>query len=213
MHGRHLREEAALAAVGALVEHEPAAAGHELAVLAGACLELDHHALAPVPDREELLRPREDELDRPSGGAGERGDVTLEMEVALGSETAAEERNDHAHVRLRDLQHVRHSGACGIGHLCRRPHGDAVSLPLGDDRTRLDRDSLHRVGDEAALDDDVRARHGSIGVALHDRRVAESVALCAAEFLGGSVRLPLGVDERGVVSQSRRRSRGRGSGS
>ena len=64
VHGRHLGEEAALAAVGAAVEDEAAAAGHERPVAAGAGLELDHHPLAAVVGRDELLLAREDELHR-----------------------------------------------------------------------------------------------------------------------------------------------------
>ena len=107
VHRGHLREEAALAAVRAAVEHEPRPAGDERAVRAGAGLELDHHALAPVADREELLAAREDELHGTPGRACERCDVTFEVEVALRAEAAAEERDDHANVRLRDAERVR----------------------------------------------------------------------------------------------------------
>ena len=39
---------------------------------------------------DELLVPAEDQPDRPPGGPGERGDVRLEVEVALAAEAAAE---------------------------------------------------------------------------------------------------------------------------
>ena len=101
MHGRELGEEAALAAVGAAVEDEPPTAGDERPVAAGAGLELDHHPLAPVVGRDELLLATEDELHRASCGARERGHVALVVEVALGAEAAAEQGDDDPHVRLR----------------------------------------------------------------------------------------------------------------
>ena len=87
-------------------------------------LELDHHALAAVADREELLVAREDELHRPLGRARERRDVALEVEVALRAEAAAEQRHDHADVRLRDPERVRDPGARGVGDLRGRPDRD-----------------------------------------------------------------------------------------
>src|SRR5256885_5590395 len=51
MHRGELGEEAALAAVGAAVEHEPAAAGDDPPVRPRAALELDHHSLAAVVPR------------------------------------------------------------------------------------------------------------------------------------------------------------------
>ena len=104
-----------------------------------------------MADGEELLASREDELHRPSGGARERGDVTFEVEVALRAEPAAEERHDHAHVRLGDAERLGDAGAGGVRHLGRRPDGDLVALPLRDDRARLDRHALHGVGDVPAL--------------------------------------------------------------
>ena len=97
-------------------------------------------------------------LHRPPCGARERGDVALEVEVALRAEAAAEERDDHANVRLGDPERVGDAGARGVRHLRRRPDGHAVALPLRDDRARLDRDALHRVGDVAAADDGVGSR-------------------------------------------------------
>jgi hypothetical protein len=55
VHGGDLGEEAALAAVGAAVDHEPAAAGEDRAVLLHTGLELEDHALAPMVGRDELL--------------------------------------------------------------------------------------------------------------------------------------------------------------
>ena len=202
VHRRHLREEAALAAVGALVEHEPRLAGDERAVGAGAGLEFDHHALAPVADGEELLAPREDELDGAARRARERGHVALEVEVALGAEAAAEQRDDDADVRLGDLERVGDAAAGGVRHLGRRPHRHLVALPLRDDRARLDRDAVDGIGHVAALDDDVGARERRLDVALHDRRVAERVAV-AAERLVALVALPVGVDEGRVVRERR----------
>ena len=94
----------------------------------------------------------------PPRRARQRGDVPLEVEVALGPEAAAEQRHDDPDVRLRDLQHVGDAVARGVRHLRRRPDGDPVALPLRDDGARLDRHALHGVGHVAALDDDVGAR-------------------------------------------------------
>ena len=200
VHRGHLCEEAALAAVGALVEDEPGLAGDERAVCPGAGLELDHHPLAPVADREELLAPGEDELDRAACRACECCDVALEMEVALGAEAAAEQRHDDADVRLGDLERVGNARAGRVRHLGGRPHGDPVALPLRNDCTRLDGDALDGVGDVAALDDDVGACERGLDVALDDRRVAERVVV-AAEGLDALVRLPVGMNEGCVVCE------------
>ena len=202
VHRGHLREEASLAAIGALVEHEPCLAGDERAVGARAGLELDHHALAPVADGEELLAPGEDELDRAARHARECRDVALEMEVAFGAEAAAKERHDDADMRLGDLERVGNASAGRVRNLGRRPHGDLVALPLSDNRTRLDRDALDGVGHIAPLDDDVGACERSLDVTLDDRRVAEPVAV-AAERLVALVGLPVGMDEGGIVGERR----------
>ena len=107
-----------------------------------------------------------------------------------------------AHVRLGDLERVGDAAARRVRHLGRRPDGHLVALPLRDDRARLDRDALHRVGHVAALDDDVGAGERRVDVALDDRRVAERVAV-AAERSSRLVRLPVGMDERGVVGERR----------
>src|SRR5256885_15081149 len=60
MHRGELGEEAALAAVGAAVEHEPAAAGDDRPVPPRAALALDHHSLAPGGPRDEFLLARGD---------------------------------------------------------------------------------------------------------------------------------------------------------
>src|SRR5918992_1311892 len=86
--------------------------------------------------RDELLLPREDELDGPPGGTRQGGDVALEVEVALRAEAAAEERDDDADVRLRNLEHLRDSAPRSERNLRRRPDGDAVALPLREDRAR-----------------------------------------------------------------------------
>ena len=200
VHRGHLREEAALAAVGALVEHEPRLARDERPVRARSRLELDHHALAAVADGEELLAAREDELDRPPRRARERGDVRLEVEVALGTEAAAEERHDDANARLGNLQGVSDTAASRVRHLRRRPHRELVSLPLRDDRAWLDRDALDRVGHVAPLHDDIGACEGRVGVSLDDRRVAERVAV-APELVDAVVAFPVGVDERRIVGE------------
>src|SRR5262249_59281092 len=118
-----------------------------------------------------------------------------EVEVALGAEAAAEQRYHDAHLRLRDLQDVRNAAARDVRHLGRRPDGDTVSVPFGDDRSWLDRNSLHRIRYETAADDDVRGVQRCVGVALDDRRVAERVSV-SPQLLVPLVRLPGGVDGR-----------------
>ena len=158
VHRRHLREEAALAAVGALVEDEPAAAGDERAVRARAGLELDHHALAPVADRDELLAPREDELHR---AAARRGRARR-RDPRSGSRTWRRSRRRAAARSTRTCD----SGICSV---CATParaaYGTCVDVQTvtwspchcattarGSIGTPCD-----RVGDVAALDDDVGA--------------------------------------------------------
>ena len=156
----------------------------ERAVRARAGLQLDHHALAAVADGEELLAAREDELDGPLGRPGERGDVALEVEVALRAEASTEQRHDDPNVRLRDLQGVRDACARRVRDLGGRPDGDPVALPLRDDRARLDRDSLDGIGHIASLDDDVGPGERRVCIALHDRRVPEGVAVAAERLVG-----------------------------
>ena len=183
VHRGHLGEEASLAAVGALVEHEARLAGDERAVRTRAGLELDHHPLAAVADGEELLATREDELDGPLRRAGERGDVALEVEVALRAEASTEQRHDDPNVRFGDLQGVRDAAARRVRDLGRRPDGDLVTLPLRDDRARLDRDSLDGIGHVASLDDDVGPGERRVCISLHDRRVPERVAVAAERLV------------------------------
>jgi hypothetical protein len=202
VHRRHLGEEAAFAAVRALVDHEPPSAGRERAVAPRAGLELDHHPFAPMVRRDELLVAREDELDRASGRSRERCDVALEVEVALGAEPAAEQGDDDADLRLRQLEGLGDARPCREWNLRRRPHGHPVALPMRDDRARLDRQALGRVGDVSALHRDVGAGHGRVRVSLDDRREPDRVSL-PDEVLVGLVTLPVVVDERSVVAQRR----------
>ena len=170
---------------------------------ARAGLELDHHALAAVPDGDELLAAREDELDRAPRGPRERRHVALEVEVALGAEAAAEQRHDHADVRLGDLERVGDAAAGRVRHLGRRPDGHLVALPLRHDRAGLDRDAVDRVRHVAALDDDVGAGERRVDVALDDRRVAERVVGARPSALEPRYGLPVGMDERRVVGERR----------
>ena len=158
MHGGHLREEAALAAVGTLVEDEPSAARHERAVAARSGLELDDHSFAPMTDGDELLATGEDELDRAARRPGERGHVSLEVEVAFRAEAAAEEWHHDPDVRLGNLQRVSDSRTGRVRHLRRRPHRHLAALPLRDHGARLDRHSLGAISDEPVLHDDLGRR-------------------------------------------------------
>ena len=139
--------------------------------------------------------------------------MRLEVEVALRAEAAAEERHDDADVGLGNAERVRDPGAGDVGHLRRRPDRDPVALPLRDDRARLDRDALRRVGDVAAADDDVGRCERGVDVALHDRREAEHVVV-AAERLVALVRLPVRDARAARRRRAPPRSRSRtGSGS
>ncbi len=202
MQGGELGEEPALATVGAAVENEAAAARDERPVTARPGLELDHHPLPAVVGGDELLLAGEDKLHRPPGGPRERGDVALVVEVALRAEAAAEERDHDADVGLRQLEDVRDAGSRRIGNLRRGPDGDAVALPLGQQGARLDRRPLRGVGHIATSDDDLGLPDRGVGVALHDRRVAEQVSV-SPELLVALVGLPVGVDQRRVVRQRR----------
>jgi hypothetical protein len=196
VHRRHLPEEPALAAVRALVQDEPRLAGDDPSVPHRAGLELHDDALAALSDRAELLLAGEHELDRSLGGTSERRDLALEVQIALGAEAPAEERHDHADVGLGHLQGLGHTGSRRVGHLRRGPDGDLVALPLRDDGARLDRDALRRVGDIAALDDDVGGRHRRVGVPLDDRVIRHRVAV-RDDVLVLVVGREIGMDERG----------------
>ena len=202
VHRRHLREEATLAAVRALVEHESCLARDERAIRARAGLELDHHALAAMTDGDELLAAGEDELHRSPRGPRERRYVPLEVEVALGAKATAEQRHDHPHMGLGNLERVRDAAAGRVRNLGRRPHGHLVALPLRHDRAGLDGHAVDRVGLVAPLDDDVGACERGLDVALDDRRVAERVVV-PAERPRPAVRLPVGMDEGRIVCERR----------
>ena len=104
------------------------------------------------------------------GGPGEGRDLRLEAELALRAEAAAEVRHDDPDPVLGQAERLGDTGPDRERDLRRRPDRDVVALPLGEDRPRLDRDRVRAVGDVAAGDDDVRAGHGGLGVALDDRR-------------------------------------------
>ena len=152
--------------------------------------------------RDELLVAGEDELDGAPRRPCECGHVPLEVEVALRSEAAAQERDDHAHLRRRDLEDVGDPVAGDEGNLRRRPDGDPLALPLRDHGARLDRHPLAAVREVAPLHDHVGTGHRLVGVTLHDRRVAEEVAVTAA-LLVAFVRLPVLVDQQSSVCQCR----------
>ena len=197
VHRGHLPQEPALAAVRALVQDEPRLARHQAPVVRRAGLELHHDPLATLRDRPELLLAGEDQLHRAPRGARERGDLRLEMQIALGPEPPAQERDDDPDVRLGDLQGLRDTVACGIGNLRRGPDRDLVAPPLGEHGARLDRHALRGIGPVAALDDDVGLCHGGVGISLDDGVVAERVAV-RHHVLVAFVRSPRSVDQRGI---------------
>ena len=149
MHRRHLGKESPFAAIGALVEDEPATAGDEPTFPGDPGLQLDDHPFSPVVGSKELLLAREHELHRPPGGAGQGGDMRFEVEIAFRSESTAEQRDDDADVRLREVEGAGDAGTGRKRDLGRGPNGHLFSLPLGKDRPRLDRSTLGGVGDVA----------------------------------------------------------------
>ena len=151
--------------------------------------QLHDHPLAAVVGQQELLAPREDDLDRPAGRPRQGRDLRLEAELALRAEAAAEVRHDDPDPVLRQAERLGDARPHRERHLRRRPDRDVVALPLGEDRPRLDRHGVRAVGDVAARDDDIGAGHGGRGVALDDRRARGDVAV-AGEVLVGLVGRP-----------------------
>ena len=90
-------------------------------------------AWVTLSGREELLAPAEDEPDRPPSGPGERGDVALEVEVALAAEPAAEMGHDDPDPVLGDLEDLRGLAAGGERDLGARVDRDPVAGPVGGD--------------------------------------------------------------------------------
>ena len=152
MHRRQLREEATVGGVGAVVDGDPCLAGGDGAVVAHTGGDVDHHALAPPIGREELFATREDETHRPLGGPGERGDVGLVVEAALAAETTAEVGTMMRTRLAGSSECLAHPGAGIERHLRRCPDGDLVALPLGHNRTWLDRRGMAAIGDVPAGD-------------------------------------------------------------
>ena len=105
-HRGHLAEIGLVHAVGAVVDDQVPATGHDRAVPADAGLELDDHPLAAVVGQQELLAPREDDLDRPAGGPRQGRDVRLEADLALGAEAAAEVGHDDPDAVLRQAERL-----------------------------------------------------------------------------------------------------------
>ena len=200
VHDRHLGEERRIGGVGAVVQHQAGAAGHERAVALHAALQLDHHALAAVVGGDELLAAREHQLARPARGARQGGDVGLVVELALAAEAAAQVRDDDAHLVLGQAERVGDAGAGAERHLRGRPDGDLRSLPLRDHRMRLDRHGVRHVGHVAALDDGVGRRHRGVGVALGDGRVGRVVAV-AHHGVVGRVPGPVLVHQLGALRE------------
>ena len=126
----------------------------------------------------------------------------LEVEVALGPEAAAQQRDDDAHAGLGNLQRVCDAPPGLEGNLRGRPHRELVALPVRQHRARLDRHAVRAVDQVAAAHDHVGLRHRAVGIALDDRRVAERVAV-AHERLVGAVCLPLLVHEVGALRHRR----------
>ncbi len=83
----------------------------------GCGLDVHDDRVAHFVGAEELLPPGENQPHRPTSRPGERGHVGLEVKVALAAEPAAEQRHDHPHMTLGDLERVGHSFAGQKRHL------------------------------------------------------------------------------------------------
>ena len=155
-----------------------------------------------MTDGEELLAAREDELDRrPAARASaatwaskwkshfapkpppSRGTTTRTFDSGIPSVWATPARATN--------------GTCVDDQIVTRS-----PCHSRDDRARLDRDALGRIGHVPALDDDVGCGEGRVDVALRDRRVAEQVVV-PAERLVALVGLPVRMHGRRVVGERR----------
>ncbi len=201
-HHGELGDQRLVGRVGPVLRHHAAAAGDDRPVAHDAGLELDDHRLAAMVRCQEFLASREDDLDGPAGGTGERRDLGLEMALALGPEAAAHVGHRDPDPVLGQLQRLGHERSGGERNLRRRPDRDLVATPLGDDGPRLDRRALGAIRHEAARDDDVRARHRRVRVALDDGRSRGFVAI-TDDALVDLVVGPALVDERRVRGQRR----------
>ena len=175
-HRRDLAEDRRVAGVGAAVEEDPGRPGEDRPVLGEPGLDVDDHRVGHLVGRDELLAPAEHEPDRPPRGPGERGDVGLEVEVALAAEPAAEVADDDADAMLGDLEDLGGHAPGGERDLRARVDRHPVARPVRGDGVRLDRDGMGHVGDVALADDDRRRGERRRRVALHDRRAARDVA-------------------------------------
>ena len=146
---------------------------------------------------DELLAAREDELGRALSLAGDSGDVCFEMKLALATKATAEMGDDHAHGVLGHLERVGDTSAGVKRHLRRRPDRDLITMPLSDNRARLDRGGVLHVGHVAATDNGVGLGHTLFDIAK-DERGATSIVAVAHDVVRVAVRLPIGVHERGA---------------
>ena len=200
MHAGQLGEEPRIGRVGAVVDDQLGATCRQRAIGLHAGLELDDHALTAMVGRDELLAAREHELRRALRLAGHRGNVRLEVELALATEAATEVGDDDAHLVLSHAERVRHAGAGVERHLRGRPDRDLIAVPLGHDSARLDRRGMLHVGDVALAHDVISGREAGIDVAMDDRRVARLITV-ADDVEGVAVVLPVGVHQRRASGQ------------
>ena len=171
----------AVVGIGAGVEDDPDLAREQRAVGRRAGL---HPHLAGVAgaDHLEILLAAQRHLDRPAGGAGERGGGGLHGLLHLAAEGAAHLRGDAAQLGHRKPERIGDEGLDVEHRLVGRPDGDlAVGIDLGQRRARLHIGVALRLGLVAPLDDRRAALPGRSHVALDDlddrHRVAVAVGL------------------------------------
>ena len=102
--------------------------------------------------------------------------MRFEVEITFRSKSTAEQRDDDADVRLREVEGAGDARTRRKRDLGRRPNGHLSSLPLGKDCPWLDGSALRGVRDIATLDHHLGVGHGGGGITLDDRRVAKGVA-------------------------------------
>ena len=194
-HRRDLAEDRRVARVGAAIEQDPGPPREDRAVLRQARLDVDDHRVGHLVGSEELLAPAEDQADGPAGGAGQGGDMALEMEVALAAEAATEMADGNPDAMLRDLEDL---GGLGPGverDLGARLDRDPVARPVGRHRMRLDRHGMGHVRHVALADDDGRGGEGGRRITLDDGRAARDIA-GRGEIRVVGVGVERGMDQR-----------------
>jgi hypothetical protein len=150
----------------------------EHAFLRDAGLVAKIHRVAATMRVEHLLA-RVEELHRPPGLQGEKGDAELEVErLALAAEASPHRRLDDAHPVSRDAQHLGQVAVQVVRHLGRRVDGDhPVHLGDADRAVRFDRHVSRACIVEVLLEDDVARGERAFDVAKGERHLLRDVSL------------------------------------